>query len=300
MQQTLLSRDARLARIGATPVLGPLRGIGDGAALLRRAHRMAAIFKQLGTDIETAHIHPSMIIARLAGVMAATKIRTSMVPGPFHLESTALARPDRISHRLDHLIIGGSKMVAGLYREMGVPEERLAYSYYGPRAEVFDPGRFQRHESRAELFGISADVPLIGQVAYFRPPRIKASTPDSIRGRGLKGHEDFIRAAEIVLARRPDAQFALIGSGVDGEAESYRYGLQKMVSKLGLSHAIHFLGERKDVPELLACFDVAVQCSLLENLGGTIESLLMERPTIATRVGGMPESVRDGETGAAG
>jgi glycosyltransferase involved in cell wall biosynthesis len=42
---------------------------------------------------------------------------------------------------------------------------------------------------------------------------------------------------------------------------------------------------------------VAVQCSLTENLGGTIEALLMERPVVATRVGGMPESVRDGETG---
>jgi glycosyltransferase involved in cell wall biosynthesis len=51
------------------------------------------------------------------------------------------------------------------------------------------------------------------------------------------------------------------------------------------------------VASLLAASDVAVQCSLTENLGGTIEALLMERPVVATRVGGMPESVRDGETG---
>src|SRR6202030_3494642 len=51
------------------------------------------------------------------------------------------------------------------------------------------------------------------------------------------------------------------------------------------------------VASLLAAADVAVQCSLTENLGGTIEALLMECPVVATRVGGMPESVRDGETG---
>jgi glycosyltransferase involved in cell wall biosynthesis len=58
-----------------------------------------------------------------------------------------------------------------------------------------------------------------------------------------------------------------------------------------------FTGRHEDVPSLLAAADVAVQCSLVENLGGTIEALLMERPVVATRAGGMPESVRDGETG---
>jgi glycosyltransferase involved in cell wall biosynthesis len=40
-----------------------------------------------------------------------------------------------------------------------------------------------------------------------------------------------------------------------------------------------------------------VQCPLSETLGGTIEALLMERPTVGTRVGGIPESVRHEETG---
>src|SRR5262249_46900121 len=43
--------------------------------------------------------------------------------------------------------------------------------------------------------------------------------------------------------------------------------------------------------------DVAVQASFSENLGGTIESLLMECPTVATRTGGLVDSIRDGATG---
>ncbi len=66
---------------------------------------------------------------------------------------------------------------------------------------------------------------------------------------------------------------------------------------LVLRDRVLFTGHSDDVPSLLAAADVAVQCSLTENLGGTIEALLMERPVVATRVGGMPESVRDGETG---
>lgn len=64
----------------------------------------------------------------------------------------------------------------------------------------------------------------------------------------------------------------------------------------GLAEHVIFTGFRPDVPDILAACDVAVQCSLTENYGGTIESLLMATPTVATRVGGMPETARDGET----
>ena len=64
-----------------------------------------------------------------------------------------------------------------------------------------------------------------------------------------------------------------------------------------LRDRVLFTGDHRDVPSLLAASDVAVQCSLTENLGGTIEALLMESAVVATRVGGMPEAVRDEETG---
>jgi len=64
-----------------------------------------------------------------------------------------------------------------------------------------------------------------------------------------------------------------------------------------LEHSIIFTGFRRDVHSVLCACDVAVQASVLENLGGTVEALLMERPLVATRVGGMVDAVRDGETG---
>ena len=59
-----------------------------------------------------------------------------------------------------------------------------------------------------------------------------------------------------------------------------------------------FTGFRTDIPAILRALDVAVQPSLSENLGGTIEALLMQCPTVATRVGGMVDAVLDGKTGA--
>jgi glycosyltransferase involved in cell wall biosynthesis len=58
-----------------------------------------------------------------------------------------------------------------------------------------------------------------------------------------------------------------------------------------------FAGRRPDLVDVLASLDVSVHCSLSENYGGTIESLLMEKPMVATRAGGMPEVVIDNQTG---
>jgi len=112
-------------------------------------------------------------------------------------------------------------------------------------------------------------------------------------GRGPKGHEDFLAAAQIVSERFPEARFVIAGSGVVEAGEAYRRQLMEACT----NDRVLFVGHVDDVVSLLAASDVAVQCSLTENLGGTIEALLMECPVVATRVGGMPESVRDGQTG---
>jgi len=69
------------------------------------------------------------------------------------------------------------------------------------------------------------------------------------------------------------------------------------VEELGLSDVIKFAGYRADIPSILKSLDICVQASLSENLGGTIEGLLMECPMVATRVGGLVDSVIDGQTG---
>jgi glycosyltransferase involved in cell wall biosynthesis len=167
---------------------------------------------------------------------------------------------------------------------------------YGADGATFDPARVDGERIRREL-GIAPDVPLIGLVAYFYPPRDDWQTPAPIRGRGVKGHDDFITAARLIRQQMPEARFVLAGTGWGAAGERYRESLIRRCRDEGLAEAIAFLGRRDDVPDILAALDVAVQCSLSENYGGTIEALLMERPTVATRVGGMPETIRHGETG---
>ena len=135
-------------------------------------------------------------------------------------------------------------------------------------------------------------------VAFFYP-RLSGGpwVPPEVRNRGIKGHGDLVKAVPSVLKEFPNAKFLLVGSGWGVYGEKYLDEVKRLVHEMNLEASVLFPGYREDANSVLRESDVAIQASLNENLGGTIESLLMECPTVATRVGGLIDSVRNGETG---
>jgi glycosyltransferase involved in cell wall biosynthesis len=264
--------------------------------LLWASVRLARLLRREQIDVLHSHTFISILIARLAGWFARTPVRISMVPGPSHLLAPLPRTIDRATWRLDNRVVASCDYTAALYEAMGLPERRSARIYYGADPRQFDPAGSDGGRVRREL-GIPPEVPLVGLIAYYYPPNDRPGTPPMLRGRGLKGHEYLIEAAPLVLEEFPEARFLLVGDGARERGEEYRRQLEERTLRMGLGDRFLFTGFRSDIPDVLAALDVAVQCSLMENLGGTIESLLMETPTVASRVGGMPESVRDGETG---
>jgi glycosyltransferase involved in cell wall biosynthesis len=74
--------------------------------------------------------------------------------------------------------------------------------------------------------------------------------------------------------------------------------LKKRAVEQGVADRVLFTGLRSDVPALLAAADVSVMPSLSEALSNVLlESMAAGAPTVATRVGGTPEALTDGETG---
>jgi glycosyltransferase involved in cell wall biosynthesis len=183
-----------------------------------------------------------------------------------------------------------------LYQSIGVAKERLTLVYYAPDESKFSTEQIQSVNLREE-FGWPPNTPLIGKVAYFYPPQAgKGWVPASLEGKGVKGHEDLVKAAPVILAEFPEAKFLLVGSGWGTAGEEYLEEVKKLVRDLKLESSIIFTGHRRS-NNILRSVDVAVQASLNENLGGTLEALFMECPMVVTRVGGMVDAVRDGETG---
>jgi len=108
----------------------------------------------------------------------------------------------------------------------------------------------------------------------------------------VKNHPALLRAAAILLKDFPELEIVLAGDG------RLRPELEKMANDLGISASVHFLGERRDIPAVLASLDISVLTSFSESLPNAIlEAMAAGLPVVSTRVGGSPEVVRDGETG---
>jgi L-malate glycosyltransferase len=103
-----------------------------------------------------------------------------------------------------------------------------------------------------------------------------------------KNHEMFLRAAAQLSARFPNVEFALVGEG------PFRPELEAQAQNLGIQYRVRFLGDRRDIPALLASFDVSVVPSSSESLSNVIlESMAAGVPVVAARVGGNLELLSD-------
>ncbi|MCC7022305.1 MAG: glycosyltransferase family 4 protein [Thermomicrobiales bacterium] len=130
-------------------------------------------------------------------------------------------------------------------------------------------------------WGIDDETPVIGWVGRLdRKKRV----------------EDFLQAAAILHARRPEARFVVIG-GEDAFMPAYAAGLQALARGLGLDGALAFLGDRPDVPRLLAGLDAFAWLARGEGLPHVIlEAGAAGLPIVATPDAGTRKLLEDGET----
>ncbi len=104
-----------------------------------------------------------------------------------------------------------------------------------------------------------------------------------------KGHAVLLDALAVL-----DARVVVLCAGEGGEREA----LAARTTALGLDGAVRWLGRVDDVGSILAAADTFVMPSRHEGLGvAALEAMAAGLPVIASRVGGLPEAVLDGETG---
>jgi glycosyltransferase involved in cell wall biosynthesis len=143
----------------------------------------------------------------------------------------------------------------------------------------FDTGIFLRG-SRAEgrrMIGVPENVPVIGTIAVFKPQKAPA---------------DFVKVARLVARHVPEARFVMVG---DGEL---RPEVERTVASAGLSGRFYLLGWRREVPDLLAAFDVFLLTSRWEGLPKVVpQALISGVPVVATAADGTREIVDEGFDG---
>lgn len=284
-----------LARAGvpafAAPVdiISPGHWMARGLALLR----LVRLLRRLRPDVVHSHIFASNITARLASWIADVPAHLHGNVHPLPLEWDLLRTLEVGTAFCDTRTIASCTYTKELYAAHGIDANLI---YYAVDQQAHDPAQANGERVRREL-GLGSDTPVVGKIAYFYPPLAAKSGPAILRDRGIKGHEVLIRAVSRVLESFPQARFVLPGRGWGRRGEAYEQSLRDLATTLGVASAVIFPGERSDVPDVLAAFDVSVHCSLSDNLGGTVESLLMERPMVVSDARGFADTVLHEETG---
>lgn len=242
---------------------------------------------EVAPDVIHSHFVATTLALRLALGPRHPVKRIFHVPGPLHLEHPFFRAAEIMVSGRSDFWLASCEWTRQRYIKSGIAASRVGLVYYGvdlPEQPAGRSGILRRG------YGISDDAPVVGNVAYFYAP--KRYLGQKV---GLKGHEDLIAAIDIAGRDIPGLTCVLVG-GPWGGADWYFERVKKLAD--GVSNArIILTGYRSDVHQIYQDFDVAVHPSHSENVGGAVESLLHEVPTIATDVGGFPDLVRPGQTG---
>jgi glycosyltransferase involved in cell wall biosynthesis len=217
------------------------------------------------------------------------------IVGPFVGRAAGVPVVVNNQRNLSYWLHGGPKETAYRYVNRRVVDGILVNSDAARRELV---KRFGVDGSKITNVGVGTDI-----------ERIEAAPPaDGLRRRlGLegrkivgivaklsrvKGHMHFLEAAAFVSKAHGDVAFLVVGDGPERER------LEHAAADLGLSAKVHFVGVRDDVPSILKSIDVFVLSSTSEGSPNVIlEAMAAGAPVVATRVGGIPDLVAEGESG---
>lgn len=255
------------ARAFAEVVEMPMGGDADLGLVLRlkqtiRTHRpdLVHIHSRRGADLWGG------LAARLAGVPCVLSRR---VDNPEARWAVAL------KYRLfDHVITISEGIRQVLLAEGLAPEKvscvRSAVAP-APYLHEVDKAAFRKD------LGFDADTPIAGMVAQLIP---------------RKGHRHLIAALPAVLAEHPRLQVLIYGRG------PLAAELRQAIADQGLAGHVTLMGFVDDLPAQLGALDLLVHPADMEGLGVSLLQASAARvPIIASRAGGMPEAVVDGENG---
>jgi glycosyltransferase involved in cell wall biosynthesis len=241
--------------------------VGAVFATMCYAFKLCSFIKKSGAAL----VHTNSLKADVIGGIAA---RLAGVPLIWHIR-------DRIADDyLPPAVVRAFRWLCGFLPNRIIVNSEATRDTVAPWATVVYEGIVERP---AASKNDSDAKPLIGLVGRISP---------------WKGQHIFVRAAAEVHRAFPDARFQIIGSAMFGE-EKYEHDVRALVNSLGLDQRVEFTGFRDDVFTLIDRLDIVVHASTVgEPFGQVIaEGMMAGKPVVATRGGGVPEIVVDGETG---
>jgi glycosyltransferase involved in cell wall biosynthesis len=259
----------RLRRLGIEPQLVPVSSMVGGRDFARvRRH-----LRRVAPDIVHTHLGTSDCLAGAAARTLGTPVVSTLHAAAWRGASAGDTARLRLSatarRRCAARVIAVSESARGTYLATGWDRPERVVVIHNGIAGTAQPGAGAA--VRREL-GIAADAPLIAMVSTLRPE---------------KGHAVALAAHALLRDEFPTARLVIVGEGPVERA------IEPLVRAAG--PAVVMTGYRDDVMAVLDAADVLLQPSRIEAFPTTLlEAMAASVPTVATRVGGIPEIVRDG------
>jgi glycosyltransferase involved in cell wall biosynthesis len=258
---TIAEADVEVVALGMPPGRPTVAGL---AGLIRAVRRIRP-------SIVQGWMYHGNLGASVAGAIARApvfwNVRQSL--GSPETERPATEIVIRLGARLSPSaarIVYNSIRAARQHESIGYADGGRAIVPNGFDTVAFRPDPCARDEIRRSL-GIASDAPVAGCVARVHP---------------VKDHAGLLEAFRRVRAVRPDARLVLIGAGTDRLPE----GLELLAARAGGRDGVLGLGEREDLPRLVAAFDLAVLASRAEAFPNALgEAMACGVPCVATAVG---------------
>jgi glycosyltransferase involved in cell wall biosynthesis len=241
---------------------------------LPAAWRLARVLRDLQPEVIHAHDPHGVAVAATALSIASLPRRPALIAArrvDFHIKSNSFSR---WKYRQVDRFVAASDAIRAMLIEDGVPPDRTVTVHEG-----------------IDVDRIVAAEPLNVREEYWFPPHslivgnIAALVPH-------KGQKYLVDAAAIVVREMPEARFLVLGEG------ELRTSLEQQIKHLHLAQHVVLAGFRADVLGVLKGLDLFVMSSVTEGLGTSLlDAMAADRAVVATRAGGIPEVVVDGETG---
>lgn len=250
----------------------------------RQVRRFAQYLKKHEIDVVHTHDFYTNVFGMAGAALARVPVRiasrreSAVRPGKQRLV-------ERSAYRAAHAVVANCEEVRQQLIKEGVPARKVRTIYNG-----LDPARVQiAHADRNEILK-SLNLPQQARfVTIMANMRAHVWNPEPAC---YKDHPTFLRAAQRVSERVPDAAFIVAGEG------ELKDQTQALARELGIAERTFFIGRCQNVGEVLSISDVCVLSSRAEGFSNAIlEYMAAARPVVATDVGGAKEAVVDGETG---
>lgn len=177
----------------------------------------------------------------------------------------------------DHVLTTSRKIEQHLKETFGLPDERVSTVPTGIDVEVFSPAG-PRAQPGSASSPEEQRLPAVGMVSVLR---------------SWKGHPIFLEAARLLVERGVKARFLIVGEGPQQE------NIRGKIAELRLGDAVTLAGHREDVPAVLRALTVLAIPSTghegIPQIG--LQALACGTAVVGSDAGGIPEIIRDGETG---